>query len=90
MEIEYFDFKAHLPSVAWMQELPTGLLKHPVDLRYSQVTITKEENEYQIYIGPKDPDNGGDALVITLDENLKLIDCYIERLEAFPGDTLEE
>lgn len=39
---------------------------------------------YQIYIGPAEPDDGGDALIVYLDEKLQLKNYEIERLEPLP------
>lgn len=86
METEHFDFNDHLPSVEWIQDLPNGFLTNPIDLRYRHVTITKLNTGYEVYVGPKDPDKGGDALVVTLDEKFKLVGHYIERLEPPPED----
>jgi hypothetical protein len=48
------------------------------------VTITKLEDGYQVYVGPKDLDLGGDGLVINLDKDFKLKDYEIERIEPPP------
>ncbi len=84
MDIELYDFNEHIPSVEWIYSLPKGLLTEKVDIRYSNVTITKLEQGYQIYVGPKDLDLGGDAIVVNLDKDLQLKDYEIERIEPLP------
>jgi hypothetical protein len=48
------------------------------------VTITKLKDGYEVYVGPKDLNLGGDGLVVTLDKDFKLKDYEIERIEPFP------
>ena len=84
MNIELYDFNEHIASVEWIYSLPKGLLTEKVDIRYSNVTITKLEQGYQIYVGPKDLDLGGDAIVVNLDKDLQLKDYEIERIEPLP------
>ncbi len=84
LDIELYDFKEHIDSIEWIHSLPKGLISQKIDIRYSEVTITKLEDGYQIYIGPKDPDSAGDGILITLDKNYKLQDYLIERLEPPP------
>ncbi|MGB1261736.1 MAG: hypothetical protein ACPG52_02405 [Cognaticolwellia sp.] len=80
MDIEVYDFNEHLASIAWLDNLPSGLVHERVDLRYSTVTLTKLADGCQIYIGPKDLDLGGDVIIITLDSKLKLKDYTVERI----------
>ena len=84
MDIEYYDFKEHVGSIEWIYSLPKGLVSERIDVRYSTVTIGKLENGYQIYIGPKDLDSGGDAIVITIDKDYQLTDYQVERIEPLP------
>ena len=84
MEIEFYDFKDNIDSIEWIYSLPKGLLSKRIDIKHNTVTITKLENGYQIYVGPKDPDLGGDGLMITLDKDFQLVDYEIERIEPFP------
>jgi hypothetical protein len=84
LEIEFYDFKDNIDSIEWIYSLPKGLLSERIDIKHNTVTITKLENGYQIYVGPKDPDLGGDGLMITLDKDFQLVDYEIERIEPFP------
>lgn len=84
MTLKYFDFEDHLESVEWISQLPKGLLNHKVNLTYNVVSLTKLPDGYQIYIGPKLPDKGGDGIMITLDQKCRLKDYVIERLEPLP------
>jgi len=84
LDIEYYDFKENIESIEWIYSLPKGLLNEKVDIRYSTVNITKSENAYQIYVGPKNVELGGDGLIITLDKDFKLKHYEIERIEPFP------
>ncbi|MCX4026646.1 hypothetical protein H0A36_00580 [Endozoicomonas sp. SM1973] len=84
MEVEYFNFNDHVESVEWIYQLPAGLVSEKIDLRYNSVNIKKEKNGYQIYIGPKNPNDGGDGLLINLDNNLKLINYVVERIDPTP------
>jgi hypothetical protein len=84
LDIEFYDFKEHIPSVEWVTSLPKGLLSDKIDIRYNTVTITKLEDGYQVYVGPKDLDLGGDGLVINLDKDFKLKDYEIEIIEPPP------
>lgn len=84
MDIEFYNFSEHFESVEWMQSLPSGLIAEQIDLRHSAVSITKNEHGYLIYVGPKNAEKGGDGIMITLDENLKLVDYVIERLADIP------
>lgn len=84
MDVEYYDFSAHVESVEWINQLPRGLVDHKIDIRYNAVSITKQVNGYQVYIGPKDSDAGGDAIMILLDKDYQLMEYEIERLEPLP------
>jgi hypothetical protein len=84
LDIEFYDFKEHINSIEWIYSLPKGLISEKIDIRYNTVTITKLENGYQIYIGPKDLDSGGDGILITLDKDFQLKDYVIERIDPFP------
>jgi hypothetical protein len=84
LDIEFYDFKEHIASVEWVTSLPKGLLSDKIDIRYNTVTITKLEDGYQVYVGPKDLDLGGDGLVINLDKDFKLKDYEIERIDPPP------
>ena len=81
MDLETFDFRDHIQSIKWIDQLPSGLVTQQIDLRNSSVNITKQEDGVQIYIGPKNPDLGGDGITIMLDQDLKLLDYEIERIE---------
>ncbi|KXI29133.1 hypothetical protein [Paraglaciecola hydrolytica] len=84
MDIGYYDFNEHIGSVAWIYQLPSGLVHEKIDMRYHLVNITKQENGYQIYIGPKNSDTGGEAINIMLDKDYRLTDYVIERIEPMP------
>jgi len=84
MDIELYDFNDHMESIEWINSLPRGLVSEKIDLRHSAVSITKKEGRYTIYVGPKNADEGGDGIMITLDENFKLVEYVIERLEPLP------
>lgn len=84
MDIEFYDFKEHIDSVEWIYSLPKGLISERIDIRYNTVTITKLENGYQIYVGPKDLDSGGDGLMVTLDKDFQLKNYEIERIAPLP------
>lgn len=84
MDIEFYDFKEHIDSIEWIYTLPNGLLSEKIDIRYNTVTITKLEHGYQIYVGPKDLDSGGDGLMVNLDKDFQLIDYEIERIDPIP------
>ena len=84
MDIEYYDFRDHIASVEWIQSLPKGLLNEKIDIRYNTVSITKLDNGYQIYIGPKDINAGGDGIMVTLDKDFQLKDYIVERIDPFP------
>lgn len=81
MDIELYDFKEHIDSVEWIYSLPRGLVTEKIDIRYTTVTITKLETGYQVYIGPKDMDSGGDGVLVSLDHEFTLLDYEIERIE---------
>ena len=84
MDIELYDFKDHLDSIAWIEELPKGLVSQKIDLRYSAVSITRLDAGFEIYIGPQSNDATssieGSGILIRLDGQLKLIDYEIERI----------
>ena len=84
MDIEYYDFSEHVESIEWINELPSGLVSEKIDIRYSTVSISKLAEGYEVYIGPKDPDAGGDAIIILLDQDFRLKEYEIERLEPYP------
>jgi hypothetical protein len=84
LDIEIYDFNEHIDSIEWIYNLPNGLLSEKIDIRYNAVTITKLDDGYQIYVGPKDPDLGGDGLMVNLDDNFQLISYEIERIEPMP------
>ena len=84
MDIEYYNFKEHIDSVEWIYSLPKGLVSENIDVRYSTVNIIKLEDGYQIYIGPKDSDSGGDGILINIDKDYQLKDYEIERIEPLP------
>ena len=84
MDIELYDFKEHIDSIEWIYSLPKGLLSEKIDVRYNTVTITKLADGYQIYVGPKDSDSGGDGLMVTLDKDFQLKDYEIERIDPLP------
>lgn len=82
----WFDFGESFESIEWLEQLPKNFLARKVDLEHYIVTITNEEEAHQIYVGPKDLDKGGDALIVTLDENYLLKDYLIERLPTMPSE----
>jgi hypothetical protein len=84
VDIELYDFKDHIESVEWIYQLPKGLLTEKIDIRYNTVTIQKLESGYEIYLAPKDLEEGGDGLMIKLDKNFQLEEYEIERIEPFP------
>jgi hypothetical protein len=84
LDIEFHDFKEYIHSIEWVASLPKGLLSDKIDIKYNTVTITKLEDGYQVYVGPKDLDLGGDGLIITLDKDFKLKDYEIERIDSPP------
>lgn len=86
MDIELYDFNDHIESIEWIERLPKGLVSEKIDMRYNSVTITKLEDGVQVYVGPKDMDAGGDGILITLDNDFKLVDYVIERIEPMPFD----
>jgi hypothetical protein len=85
MDLDYYDFKDQLGSTEWIQELPKGYVSERVDLRYSEVSITKEAHGYSLYIGPKSPEQGGDAIQIQLNSKFQLIDYEVERIAPLPS-----
>lgn len=84
MDIELYDFKEHIGSIEWIYSLPKGLISEKIDIRYNSVTITKLDDGYQIYIGPKDSDLGGDGIMVRLDNNFQLQDYLIEKIDPPP------
>lgn len=84
MDIDLYNFADHLDSIIWIEELPKGLVLPTVDLRYQTVNITKQKSGYDIYIGPKDDQSGGDGILIRLNNQFHLIDYEIERLAPLP------
>jgi hypothetical protein len=54
LDIEFYDFKEHIDSIEWISSLPKGFLSDKIDIRYNTVTITKIEDGYEVYVGPKD------------------------------------
>ena len=84
MDIEFYDFEEHIDSIEWIYSLPKGLISEKIDTRYNNVTITKLQNGYEIYIGPKDLDSGGDGLMVTLDKDFQLKDYEVERIAPLP------
>lgn len=84
MDVEIFDFRDHIESISWIKQLPSGLVTQQLDLRYSLVNIIRKKDEVQIYIGPKNPDLGGDGIIISLDLSYKLLRYTIERIEPVP------
>lgn len=86
MDADYFYFEKQMASTEWIKELPAGLVNSQIDLRFNHVAITRLTNGYQVYIGPIEPELGGDAIVVLLDNNLKLSEYYIERIEPHPID----
>jgi hypothetical protein len=79
-----YRFSDNLASIEWLKQLPNSVLRDEVDLTYSIVIINNIESGRYIYVGPIEPDNGGSAVSIFLDENLKLINYEIEHLEPLP------
>ncbi len=86
MDIELYNFCEHLDSIEWIDSLANGLLSHKIDLRHSHVSTTKLEPGYQVYIGPKHTDLGGNGIMIMLDDDFKLQSYLIKRIELLPID----
>lgn len=84
MDIELYDFSEHLGSIEWIDSLPRGLVSEQIDITHTAVSITKQEDGYMIYVGPKNADEGGDGIMITLDDNFQLVDYVIERIAPVP------
>lgn len=84
MDTTHYDFSDHIDSIEWIDSLPKGLLSERIDTRYNTVTITPIADGYQIYVGPKDMESGGDGLLVTLDKAYQLTGYEIERIEPFP------
>ncbi|WP_203301034.1 hypothetical protein [Marinobacter sediminum] len=84
MDTELYDFRQHLDSIEWIYSLPNGLVSEKIDIRYSVVTITELEDGYEIYIGPKEMELGGDAIQVILSDDFQLKDYLIERIEPSP------
>lgn len=84
MDIDYYDFKEHVDSIEWIHQLPSGMVEERIDMRHSAVSITKLVRGYKVYIGPKDPDAGGDAITVILDKNFQLLQYEVERLDPMP------
>jgi hypothetical protein len=72
LDIEFYYFKENIDSIEWIASLPKGLLSDKIDIRYNTVIITKLEDGYEVYVGPKDLDLDGDGLIVTLDKCFKL------------------
>lgn len=83
-DTEYFDFKDHLSSVEWISRLPNGLIHQQINTGIHTVTITKNPTGWEVYVGPKDMDTGGDAIAILLDNDLALVSYEIERIAPSP------
>ena len=84
MDIDYYDFRDHIDSIEWIYSLPKGLITEKIDTRHNIVQLTKLKDGYQIYVGPKNSENGGDGITITLDKDFRLKHYEIERIEPFP------
>ncbi len=83
-EAKIYKFSDHLPSIKWLDELPAGYLTNEVDLTNDTVSITREGQDYVIYVGPIDPYQGGSAITVILDEDLKLKEFVDEMLVPEP------
>tara|TARA_R110002096_G_scaffold428118_1_gene639435 strand:+ start:179 stop:862 length:684 start_codon:yes stop_codon:yes gene_type:complete len=79
-----YRFSENLSSIEWLSHLPDSVLRDQVDLRFSVVTISPNEDGKHIYVGPIDTDKGGSAVSIFLDKSLNLINYEIEHLEPLP------
>jgi hypothetical protein len=80
----WFDFREELGCTEWIDALPRGLISPRINLQHNSVNVQQTESGYSIYVGPMDPDAGGDALIIQLDTHLALVDYEIERLAPLP------
>ena len=80
----WFDFREALGTADWIDELPRGLISPRISLQHNTVNVRQTESGYQVYVGPMNPESGGDALVIQLDPQLALVDYEIERLAPLP------
>ncbi len=80
----WYDFSENMDSVEWISELPSGLVSKRINLQYQRVELKKVAEGYIIYIGPADPDKGGDGIEINLDNQMNLTDYVIERIEPVP------
>ncbi|MEP4546995.1 MAG: hypothetical protein ABJ000_12510 [Saccharospirillum sp.] len=84
MDTEYFDFKDHMDSVEWINSLPRGMIHQRMNTLVHTVTITKNHTGWEVYVGPKDMDGGGEGIAITLDDDLALVSYEIERIAPSP------
>ncbi|MGI0119421.1 hypothetical protein [Zooshikella sp. RANM57] len=80
----WYDFSENMDSVEWISELPTGMVSERINLQYQRVELKKVVEGYIIYIGPAEPDKGGEGIVINLDTEMNLTDYVIERIEPVP------
>jgi len=84
VDTEFFDLKDHMDSVGWINSLPQGLIRQKINTRIHTVTITSSNTGWEVYVGPKDMDTGGDGIAITLDKDLALVSYEIERIAPTP------
>lgn len=75
---KWFDFAKELGDTNWIDELPKGYLSKKIDLRFHHVSINRSETGTDIYIGPVNQEISGNALLVHLDAQLKLLDFEVE------------
>lgn len=76
----FYLFSEHFKDTSWLKDLPSGSLSELVDLTHSIVSVKTLKTGYSIYVGPINPDLGGSAISISLDQDFVLVDHYIEHL----------
>jgi len=81
---------SELSSLHWIDELPSGLLPSEIDFKFNSLNVTKTGTGFEVYLGPSNPDEGGDGLIILLDSNCNFIEYIIERVEPVPNFDYDE
>ena len=83
---KFYKFSDHLDGTKWIEELPTGYLSNEIDLNFHTVNVMQQTQGYTISVGPLNPYEGGSAITVYLDRDLKLINYLTETLEPAPKD----
>ncbi len=73
-------FSDHLESIKWIECLPVGYINNEVNLDYYTVNISRNKQNYEVYVGPVNPYDGGSAITVNLDKKLELIGYVLETL----------